>query len=84
VAGPCGGRLLLLVTIYCAFPILCYTVFSTDGYTDISCHVAISEGTWEVCADSQFNGTCERMGPGKYEVLNTALDKRISSLRRRY
>lgn len=33
------GRLLLLVTIYCAFPILCYTVFSTDGYTDISCHV---------------------------------------------
>jgi hypothetical protein len=30
---------LLLVTIYCAFPILCYTVFSTDGYTDSSCHV---------------------------------------------
>ncbi len=63
---------MLLVTIYCAFPILCYTVFSTDGYTDISCHVAINEGTWEVCTDSQFNGTCERMGPGKYEVLNLA------------
>lgn len=54
------------------------------NFNDQAESIAVNEGTWEVCTDSQFNGTCERMGPGKYEVLNTALDKRISSLRRLY
>ena len=54
------------------------------NFNDQAESLAINEGTWEVCTDSQFNGTCERMGPGKYEVLDTALDKRISSLRRLY
>lgn len=54
------------------------------NFNDQAESIAINEGTWEVCTNSQFNGTCERMGPGKYEVLNTALDKRISSLRRLY
>ncbi|MBE3026319.1 beta/gamma crystallin family protein [Janthinobacterium sp. GW458P] len=54
------------------------------NFNDQAESLAINEGTWEVCSDSQFNGSCERMGPGRYETLNTALDKRISSLRRLY
>lgn len=54
------------------------------NFNDQAVSIAINEGTWEVCTNSQCNGSCERMGPGKHEVLNTALDKRVSSLRRLY
>ncbi|KAB8060511.1 beta/gamma crystallin-related protein [Janthinobacterium violaceinigrum] len=54
------------------------------NFNDQAASMVINEGTWEVCTDSQFNGTCERRGPGKYETLGTTLEKRISSLRRLY
>lgn len=54
------------------------------NFNDQAASIAVNEGTWEVCTDSQFKGSCERMGPGKYEYLGTELDKRISSLRRLY
>ncbi|NBV19133.1 beta/gamma crystallin-related protein [Janthinobacterium sp.] len=54
------------------------------NFNDQAASMVINEGTWEVCTDSQFNGSCERKGPGKYETLSTTLEKRISSLRRLY
>ena len=54
------------------------------NFNDQAASIVVNEGTWEMCTDSQFNGSCERMGPGKYETLGTTLEKRISSLRRLY
>ncbi|APA69763.1 beta/gamma crystallin-related protein [Janthinobacterium sp. 1_2014MBL_MicDiv] len=54
------------------------------NFNDAVSSIKVDSDSWEVCTDSQFYGTCERMGAGRYEVLNAALDKRISSLRRPY
>ncbi|WP_219117930.1 beta/gamma crystallin-related protein [Janthinobacterium sp. UMAB-56] len=57
---------------------------SRVNFNDTVSSIQVDSGSWEVCTDSQFNGSCERMGPGRYEVLNTVFEKRISSLRRLY
>jgi hypothetical protein len=41
----------------------------------------VHEGTWEVCTDVGFHGSCAVMGPGNYPNIG-GLGQAVSSLRR--
>ena len=49
-------------------------------WNDRALSMVISNGTWELCNDSNFQGGCERFGPGQYPNLG-GLGGRVSSIR---
>lgn len=55
--------------------------FSFGNFNDRVRSIVIRDGTWEVCADADFQGQCTRLGPGEYPELDRSLDRRISSVR---
>lgn len=52
------------------------------GFNDRAQSIVVNYGRWEFCADANFRGRCEVMGPGSYGRLQGNLDRRISSVRR--
>jgi hypothetical protein len=54
--------------------------FDGLGFNDRARSMVISEGTWELCIDSQFNGYCEVFGPGRHANLGR-LTGELSSMR---
>lgn len=52
------------------------------GFNDRAQSIVVNYGRWEFCADANFRGRCEVMGPGSYGRLQGKLDRRISSVRR--
>ena len=54
--------------------------FSQTGFNDRAQSVVITNGQWEMCVDSNFNGSCQVLGPGRYPDLG-GLSGRVSSAR---
>lgn len=54
--------------------------FSTIGFNDRARSVIVEGGSWEVCADSGFNGACTVLAPGRYPTLGS-MGSQISSAR---
>jgi hypothetical protein len=52
------------------------------GAGDNVSSLIVREGTWELCTEPGFNGTCRTFGPGEYPRLGRRMDDNVSSLRR--
>jgi hypothetical protein len=56
--------------------------FADVGYNDRAVSVVIRGGTWQVCSDAYFRGTCVTLGPGQYpNIASMGLANAISSAR---
>ena len=58
------------------------TNFSQYGFNDRASSVIVLGNRWEVCDDSQFNGRCAVLRPGRYpSMASMGLNDRASSVR---
>ncbi len=56
--------------------------FANIGYNDRASSVVVDRGTWEVCSDARFGGTCVVLRRGSYDSLSRlGMNDRISSVR---
>jgi hypothetical protein len=51
-----------------------------SGFNDRAQSAIINSGTWQFCADADFQGSCEVLGPGQWSNLG-GVTGRVSSLR---
>lgn len=51
------------------------------GFNDRAASISVRDGTWEVCFDAYFQGSCMRLPPGDYPRLDPPFNDSISSLR---
>jgi len=51
------------------------------GFNDHHASVLVKSGTWQVCADANFQGFCATLQPNEYQHLDTRFNERISSAR---
>jgi hypothetical protein len=51
-----------------------------SGFNDRAQSAVINSGTWQFCADADFQGSCEVLGPGQWSNLG-GVTGRVSSLR---
>jgi len=51
------------------------------GFNDRAASIDVREGVWEACSDANFRGNCTRLGPGRYDRIENALNDRIGSVR---
>jgi hypothetical protein len=51
------------------------------NFKDRTESLIVHEGTWEICSDAGFNGSCAVFGPGNYAHIG-GLARTVSSLRR--
>jgi hypothetical protein len=54
--------------------------FATRGFNDRAKSAIVEGGSWEVCMDSNFQGACTVLKPGRYPSLQQ-LSSQISSVR---
>jgi len=55
---------------------------SANGFDDRVSSVAIRTGSWELCSDAHFRGSCVRLEPGDYPSLRSmGLNNAVSSAR---
>ena len=51
-------------------------------FDDRASSVMVRSGTWQLCTEAFYRGTCVTVGPGEYSTLRTAgVGNRVSSLR---
>jgi hypothetical protein len=55
--------------------------FSTMNFNDRTASLVVEGGTWEMCTDADYRGTCRTFGPGRYPSLGYGMEKAISSAR---
>ena len=55
--------------------------FTPMGFNDRASSLIVSGGSWEMCTDADFAGTCRTFAPGRYPSLGYGLTKAISSAR---
>jgi hypothetical protein len=53
----------------------------TGGFNDRAASVVVHTGSWELCSDAAYGGTCRIYAPGRYESLGYGMGKAISSAR---
>lgn len=59
------------------------TDFRRSGFNDRASSVVIERGTWEVCEDPDFRGTCVLLREGSYDSLRRmGVNNRLSSARK--
>lgn len=52
------------------------------GFNDLVSSVKVLTGTWEVCVDANFRGSCTVLQPGQYRALSEmGMNDRLSSVR---
>ena len=51
------------------------------GFNDRAASVDVKEGTWQLCSDSGYQGTCRVFAPGRYADLGYGMSKQVSSAR---
>ena len=51
------------------------------SFNDRTESLIVHEGTWEICSEAGFNGSCAVFGPGNYAHIG-GLGHAVSSLRR--
>jgi len=49
------------------------------GFNDRASSVVVHEGSWELCSDAAYGGTCRIYAPGRYDDLGYGMAKAISS-----
>lgn len=54
---------------------------ASRGFNNRASSVVVTTGTWELCSDVEFRGTCRRYAPGRYPELGFEMTKEISSAR---
>ncbi|MDQ1817914.1 beta/gamma crystallin-related protein [Massilia sp. CCM 9210] len=55
--------------------------FAEIDFNDSARSVQIMQGTWQLCSDAGYRGTCSIFAPGRYEDLGRGLRARVSSAR---
>lgn len=55
--------------------------FNTFNFNDRASSLVVQGGTWEVCTDADYSGTCRTFAPGRYPSLGYGMTKAISSAR---
>jgi hypothetical protein len=55
--------------------------FVAIGFNDRAASVVVRSGTWQVCTDADFQGTCATLTRGEYRVLDGRFASSISSAR---
>jgi hypothetical protein len=51
------------------------------NFGDRAASMRIEAGSWMICTDRYFRGTCTTFGPGEYPRLGPDVDHKIASLR---
>ena len=51
------------------------------GFDDRASSVVVTSGTWQLCSDPGFAGTCRTFAPGRYADLGYGMAKDVSSAR---
>lgn len=51
------------------------------GFNNRAASVNVSQGTWELCSDPEFGGTCRTYAPGRYADLGYGMTGQVSSAR---
>ncbi len=54
---------------------------ASRGFNNRASSVVVTAGTWELCSEVDFRGTCRRYAPGRYPELGYEMTKEISSAR---
>ncbi len=54
--------------------------FGNTGFNDRASSAVVSGGTWQLCSDADFAGSCNVFGPGRYNDL-AGVTGRVSSAR---
>lgn len=52
-----------------------------NGFNDRAVSLEVVQGTWELCADSEFAGNCRTYAPGRYPDLGYGMARQVSSAR---
>ena len=52
-----------------------------SGFDDRASSLVVTEGTWQLCSDPGYAGTCRIYGPGRYADLGYGMAKEVSSAR---
>ncbi|NHZ83676.1 hypothetical protein F2P44_31075 [Massilia sp. CCM 8695] len=55
--------------------------FSGIDFNDSAQSAQVMEGSWQLCSDAGYRGTCRIFAPGRYEDLGRGLRGRVSSAR---
>lgn len=55
--------------------------FQGSGFDDRASSVVVHNGTWVLCSDANYRGTCRSYAPGRYADLGYGMAKEISSAR---
>jgi hypothetical protein len=55
--------------------------FDEVGFNDRASSLIVGEGTWQLCSDGGFSGTCRVFEPGRYADIGPGLAREISSAR---
>ncbi len=55
--------------------------FVNTGFNDRVSSLVVTSGTWELCTDAEFKGTCTTFVPGEYPTIDKRLNDRFSSAR---
>ncbi len=51
------------------------------GFNDRAASIVVRSGTWELCTDANFGGTCIKLSRGEYRNLDGRIDSQLSSAR---
>ena len=51
------------------------------GFNDRTASISVRGGSWEVCFDADFQGSCMQLQPGDYPRLDPPFNRSISSVR---
>lgn len=54
--------------------------FGSTGFNDRASSAVVNSGTWQLCSDADFGGSCNVFGPGRYNDL-AGVTGRVSSAR---
>ena len=52
-----------------------------SGFDDRASSLVVTEGTWQLCSDPGYAGTCRTYSPGEYPDLGYGMAKAVSSAR---
>lgn len=52
-----------------------------SGFNDRASSLVVTEGTWQLCSDAGYSGTCRTYSPGEYADLGYGMAKEVSSAR---
>ena len=52
-----------------------------SGFNDRASSLVVTEGTWQLCSDAGYSGTCRTYSPGQYPDLGYGMAKEVSSAR---